>query len=318
MTEPVENLSISDQLAQRFLTQHLGEATSYLESLSPDAAASALQSVPPESIIPVWEYLSTGFGSLVFPLLATERQIALLEGLDRSIAARIAGTMPESARNDTLARLDDGTAEQIRLLLSYPEDTAGRLMDTHVFALRGTVTAGRAVEMVRQRGRGDAISIKAVDADNRLIGLVDLRDIAFSDPEKPLSELTTGVAAVVNAMDPRSAVVEKFQEFDVQEMPVIDLDGHVLGVIRHNQLLDALRTDASPDIQTMVGASRDERALSTSWFAIRKRLPWLQINLLTAFLAASVVGIFESTIATYTALAVLLPVVAGQSGNAGA
>jgi hypothetical protein len=211
MTEPVENLSISDQLAQRFLTQHLGEATSYLESLSPDAAASALQSVPPESIIPVWEYLSTGFGSLVFPLLATERQIALLEGLDRSIAARIAGTMPESARNDTLARLDDGTAEQIRLLLSYPEDTAGRLMDTHVFALRGTVTAGRAVEMVRQRGRGDAISIKAVDADNRLIGLVDLRDIAFSDPEKPLSELTTGVAAVVNAMDPRSAVVEKFR-----------------------------------------------------------------------------------------------------------
>lgn len=318
MTEPAENFSIPDRLAQRFLTHHLGEATSYLESLSPDDAAAALQSVPPESIAPVWEYLSTGFGSLVFPLLSADRQIALLEGLDRSVAARMVATMRDGEREETLARLDDGAADEIRLLLSYPEDTAGRLMDTHIFALHGSVTAGRAVEMVRQRGRGEAISIKAIDAENRLIGLVDLRDIAFSDSEKPISELTMGVAAVVSAMDSRSAVVEKFQEFDLQEMPVIDMDGRVLGVIRHNQLLDALRTDASLDIQTMVGASRDERALSTSWFAIRKRLPWLQINLLTAFLAASVVGIFEATIATYTALAILLPVVAGQSGNAGA
>lgn len=84
------------------------------------------------------------------------------------------------------------------------------------------------------------------------------------------------------------------------------------------RLLSALKDEASLDIQTMVGASRDERALSSSWFALRKRMPWLQINLLTAFLAASVVGLFEQTIATYTALAILLPVVAGQSGNAGA
>ena len=92
----------------------------------------------------------------------------------------------------------------------------------------------------------------------------------------------------------------------------------MLGVIRHSALLDAMKVQTSVDIQTMVGVSKDERALSPSWFALRKRMPWLQINLLTAFLAASVVGLFEETIATFTALAVLLPVVAGQSGNAGA
>jgi magnesium transporter len=113
-------------------------------------------------------------------------------------------------------------------------------------------------------------------------------------------------------------VVEKMQHDAVTDLPVIDFDGRLVGVIRQAKLASAVQQEASLDIQMMVGASRDERALSSATFAVAKRLPWLQINLLTAFLAASVVGLFESTIAKYTALAVLLPVVAGQSGNAGA
>jgi Mg/Co/Ni transporter MgtE len=89
-------------------------------------------------------------------------------------------------------------------------------------------------------------------------------------------------------------------------------------VVRYTSLIKAMQEVVSDDLQTMVGASKDERALSKASFAVRKRLPWLQINLLTAFLAAAVVGLFEDTIAQVTALAVLLPVVAGQSGNAGA
>jgi magnesium transporter len=99
---------------------------------------------------------------------------------------------------------------------------------------------------------------------------------------------------------------------------LIDVQGRLLGVIRHDALVTAAQEEASLDIPTMVGASKEERALSRVPFAVRKRLPWLQVNLGTAFLAASVVGIFEETIARFTALAVLLPVVAGQSGNTGA
>jgi len=98
----------------------------------------------------------------------------------------------------------------------------------------------------------------------------------------------------------------------------VDFAGQLIGVIRQSALVSAVQQEVSVDIQTMVGASRDERALSKVTFAVTKRLPWLEINLLTAFLAASVVGLFETTIAKFTALAVLLPVVAGQSGNAGA
>jgi magnesium transporter len=102
------------------------------------------------------------------------------------------------------------------------------------------------------------------------------------------------------------------------DLPVVDIDGRLAGVVRFDALVSAVEEESSADLLTMVGASRDERALSSVGFTVRKRLPWLQINLVTAFLAASVVGLFESTIAQFTALAVLLPVVAGQSGNTGA
>jgi magnesium transporter len=99
---------------------------------------------------------------------------------------------------------------------------------------------------------------------------------------------------------------------------VVDVGERLLGVIRYADLLTATQRDATADLQTMVGVSKEERAFSSAWFAVRKRLPWLQVNLATAFLASAVVGLFEDTIARFTALAILLPVVAGQSGNTGA
>lgn len=112
-------------------------------------------------------------------------------------------------------------------------------------------------------------------------------------------------------------MVEILQREPISVLPVVNHAGRFLGVIRQAELMSAVEEETSVDIQTMVGASPDEHALSRPWFAIRKRLPWLQVNLFTAFLAASVVGFFESTIAKFTALAVLMPMVAGQSGNAG-
>jgi magnesium transporter len=157
-----------------------------------------------------------------------------------------------------------------------------------------------------------------VDEDGRLDGRVDIQDLALAEPGLMLTRIARKIADAVQDTAPREEVVEKMQQDAVTDLPVIDFDGHLVGVIRQAKLAFAVEQETTLDIQTMVGASRDERALSSAIFSVRKRLPWLQINLLTAFLAASVVGLFESTIAKYTALAVLLPVVAGQSGNAGA
>jgi magnesium transporter len=160
--------------------------------------------------------------------------------------------------------------------------------------------------------------VYVVDQEGCLAGAVPLQDVALASPDTRLDALVRGIPASVPATAGRQEVIDEFETRHVPSLPVVDADGRMIGVIRHATLVEAAQEEASVDLQTMVGASRDERALSPSLFAVRRRLPWLQVNLLTAFLAAAVVGIFEDTIARFTALAVLLPVVAGQSGNTGA
>jgi len=157
------------------------------------------------------------------------------------------------------------------------------------------------------------------DDSGRLLGLVDLADVVHADPGARLESLVQITTPVrVNALTPREEIIDLFSRYRLRLLPVVDIENRLLGIIRQSTVIKAAQEEAAADLQAMVGVSRDERALSSPLLAMRKRLPWLNINLLTAFLAASVVGIFEDTIAQFTALAVLLPVVAGQSGNTGA
>jgi len=200
----------------------------------------------------------------------------------------------------------------------YEPDSAGELMDPRVPSFRGELTAQEALARLRLTKWRGLRELYLLDEDGRLAGRVDIQDLALADPEQTLARISRKIVDAVQDTAPREEVVEKMQQDAVADLPVIDFDGHLVGVIRQAKLASAVQQETTLDIQTMVGASRDERALSSSLFSVTKRLPWLQINLLTAFLAASVVGLFENTIAKYTALAVLMPVVAGQSGNAGA
>ncbi len=145
-----------------------------------------------------------------------------------------------------------------------------------------------------------------------------MQDLALADSNTTLAELSHRPPAFAELISSREEVVNILEKYRVDELPVVDINGCLQGIIRHRTLINVAKEEGSVDIQTMVGVSKDERALSKAGFSIRKRLPWLQVNLATAFLAAFVVGIFEDTIAQVTALAILLPVVAGQSGNTGA
>jgi magnesium transporter len=148
--------------------------------------------------------------------------------------------------------------------------------------------------------------------------VVRVQDLATAEPGTRVGELARPAVAWVLPVAGREEVVEHFSERRLSSLPVVDVEGRLLGVVRHAAGVAAAEAEASADIQTMVGASAEERALSGVVFAVRKRLPWLELNLATAFLASGVVALFEGTIARFTALAVLLPIVAGQSGNTGA
>ncbi|UCH90440.1 MAG: magnesium transporter, partial [Nitrospirota bacterium] len=164
----------------------------------------------------------------------------------------------------------------------------------------------------------DVHDMYVIDRNQKLVGNFSIRDLLLVDPEEKLQAVMSRDLPTIHPLESREEIVELFKERHFFTIPVVDLDDRLLGVIRNEDIIKASQEDATADLQTMVGANKDERALSPVWFSVRKRLPWLQLNLVTAFLAAFVVGMFEGTIAKFTALAVLLPVVAGQSGNTGA
>lgn len=226
--------------------------------------------------------------------------------------------VPDEKRSALLASAPVGVREELEDLMRYDLDSAGRLMDPYVACFRESATAQSALERIRASKLKRVHDVYVVDENGILTGAVPIQDLALAEHDTPMRELMHPPRGSVQAVEPKDEVVTLFEQKKLSSIPVVDHEGKLVGVIRYNTLISAAQEEALEGLQAMVGVSRDEKALSPAWFAVRKRLPWLQINLITAFLAAAVVGLFEDTIAKVTALAVLLPVVAGQSGNTGA
>jgi magnesium transporter len=302
----------------RFLLDYPREAARRIEAMPAGEVSVLLAAQPVHAVVPVWHSLATDVEQAVFIALPERRAAELLAELEPARAAALLNRLGEEERERYKQLLSAQVAAELRALMQYRPDSAGQLMDPRVLAFRGELTAQEALARLRLTGRRGLRELYLVDDDGRLDGRVYIQDLALADPEATLAQIARKISDAVQDTAPRDEVVEKMQQDAVTDLPVIDFDGRLVGAIRQAKLATAVQQETTLDIQTMVGASRDERALSRATFAVIKRLPWLQINLLTAFLAASVVGLFEGTIAKYTALAVLLPVVAGQSGNAGA
>jgi magnesium transporter len=302
----------------RFLLDYPREAARHLEAMPVQEISSMLAEQPLHAVVPVWSNLATDVEQAVFSELPEPRAAPLLAELEPARSAALLNRLDEESRARYKSLLAPQVSAEIDALMHYPPDSAGQLMDPRVFAFRADLTAQEALTRLRRGKRRGLRELFLVDEDGRLDGRVEIEDLALAEPDQILARISHKIADAVRDTDPREDVVEKMQRDTITDLPVIDFDGRLVGYIRQSTLASAVQQETSLDIQTMVGASRDERALSSATFAVAKRLPWLQINLLTAFLAASVVGLFEGTIAKFTALAVLLPVVAGQSGNAGA
>lgn len=305
-------------LDRRFFLDHPTDAAIEIESHSADSIAPAIIAQPVQVLAPVWRKLLPETGARLLTHLPDTTVNSLLAELPPNEAVQLIGQLPEEERARRLDGLDPSIRAELEMLITFPEGSAGRLMDPRVDAYRGSMTVAAAVRSLKEKRMKTARSLYIVDSDKRLLGRVFLQDLAIAKQQQHLEELMQSVAAAVEPIATQEEVTEILNNKKLIDLPVIRFDGVLLGVVTHANLVKAVQEEASTDIQTMVGASKDERALSGSMFSVRKRMPWLQINLLTAFLAAAVVGIFESTIARFTALAVLLPVVAGQSGNAGA
>ena len=307
-----------ETLGRSFLCDHPRDAAATLENMNPEDAAALLPAYPPETAVNAWTQLSPALAENILLQLEPQWAKQLLELLDTDDIAQLLGRFSEEQQQYWLAQLVPSRQKELGELLSFPPGTAGRLMDTHVYAFSGATTIGNVLQQIKRTKPDFLRHLYLVDDEQTLCGQVDIRQLVLADNEQQLRELAKPVVAEVNGLASHDEVIEQLQTHKLSNLPVVNANRRLIGVIYGADMIEALKEEIASDMQTMVGASPDERALSSSWFAVRKRLPWLQINLLTAFLAASIVGLFESTIARYTALAVLLPVAAGQSGNAGA
>lgn len=292
-------------------------ADSVVPPLAP-AEAALIAAQPPHEAMRAWESLAPDVALDVLEQLPQAQAQHLLAEADPLASIAVLTQLDGEQREVWLQRLNPEVAHELRGLLAYPKDSVGRMMDPRVSPLRTGMSVAEAIERLRHIRRSGLRELFVIDDAGRLAGCVEIHDLALAARNLPLADITRGIVAYVRDLDPREDVVDILMTQPISTLPVVNISGHLIGVIRQDELMAAVEEETSVDMQTMVGASPDERALSSPIFAVKKRLPWLQINLLTAFLAAAVVGLFESTVAQFTALAVLLPVVAGQSRNAGA
>ncbi|MDZ7685930.1 MAG: magnesium transporter [Gammaproteobacteria bacterium] len=302
-------------LRNQYLERHPARAARLVER--DPTVARRLQVLPRAELARLFDHLDPARIREIFHLLTDEQQVELLSTAGIRTVLMILRGLGDEERERLLERLPSGVSTELRKLLAFPEGSAGAYMDRPIAQFQDTMTVGEALERLRTSKLQRIRSVYVIGADLKLVGRVDVQDMAMADHDTPLVSITHPVEGVANLTSPTEELVDIFDAHRTDSVPIIDQEGKLLGVVRYTSLFQAAEDEATVDIQTMVGASADERALSPAWTAVRKRLPWLHINLLTAFLAASVVGMFESIIAQFTALAILLPVVAGQSGNAG-
>jgi magnesium transporter len=305
------------ELARAFIREFPAEASRRLDELPAHEIARVLRAEPARHAVPLMERLAPNLVVDILASLSADARRDIVTTMDPVRAVAVLGWMDEAARAELLDLLAPSLARELRRMAEYPPESAGRLMDPRAVGFAPGTTVQQALDRLRAVRKRRVSDIFLTDSERHLTGMVPLQALAVA-PSDALVETLAQPVFAVQAIDPQEEVVEHFSKRRLSSLPVVDFEGRLLGVIRADTLALTAQEDVAADMQAMVGASRQERALSPVLFAVRKRLPWLEVNLATAFLAASVVGLFEDTIARFTALAVLLPVVAGQSGNTGA
>lgn len=310
-------ISAKQKLINGFFRQFPGDAASVLNGFSAEQIIDYLKGQDTHNSQQVFTRLNPDIATEVIGMMDDTLFTQIFSNIDAYLGARLLSRLDERTAEAKTALLPSSLALEIKELMSYPMDLAGHLMNPVVTTFHPDNTVEEVLKRLRVLGDRKIVNIHIVETDGTFLGIVPLQEIAISEPKVKLQSIMEAPLGVINALAPREDVVELLEERKIIHLPVIDINNKLLGVIRNDELVTASKEEATEDLQAMFGAGREERALSKVSFAVRSRLPWLHINLVTAFLAATVVGIFEDTIARITVLAVFLPVVAGQSGNTG-
>ena len=265
-----------------------------LSELGPEAGAALLAGRSAEEIVKFTQDLPSDDVAAIIDNLPEELSAAVLELMQKKPASADVGE-----------------------LLEYPEKTAGRIMNPKVFALSEDMTAAEAIAALQaSRDVEMVFYLYVIDARRHLVGVVSLRRLLLVPPDTPLKRIMTTDLISARVDTDQEEVARQVASYNLLAIPVVDEENKLAGVITVDDVIDVIKDEATEDVYRLAGLASDDCVFTTPTDSLRKRLPWLIVNLATAFIAASVVKLFEGTITLVTSLAVFMPVVAGMGGNA--
>ena len=299
-----------------YMSLHPSDRAAVLTELPAGIRRSLAQEMQPETLAGLLDYMEPRISARVLRQFSADALADVLDLTDPATSTEILGRLPGGKRLDTIAAME--ASRPVEALLRYEEDSIGRLADARTPVLSEDTTVPIALDRLRLMGTAaeEMRSLLVVNNYGFLVGSLNPVRLALARPSATVGQIMDrDITSVTTSMDEQVAV-QIMSQLRVSELPVVEEDGRLVGLVRAEDAVEVVEDIATEDMYRMAGIG-EERITGPLAESVRSRFPWLALNLVTVFLAAAVIGLFESTIARVVALAAFLPVVAGQGGIGG-
>lgn len=311
--------------------QNLIELQRKLEVLHPADVAHILEALPLDDRLTVWQLVkSDRDGDILLEVSDAVREtliadmddheiLAAAKDLDADELADLAAELPRDVVHELMETLDAQQRERVRSALSYEEDQVGALMDFEMVTIREDVSLEVVLRYLRRLKElpGHTDKLFVVDYDGVLKGVLPIKRLLVNDPERQVAEVMASDPVTFHPDEDAYEAAQAFERYDLVSTPVVDKGGKLIGRLTIDEMVDLIREESESEVLSMAGLREEEDIFASVWKSLRNRWAWLAINLVTAFVASRVIGLFDGSIEKLVALAALMPIVAGIGGNSG-
>lgn len=302
-----------------------------LEALHPADIAYILEALPPEQRLELWNLVKADRdGDVLLEVSDPVREslladmdrrelLAAAAGLDADELAELAEDLPEDVLDELMLRLNTEERKRVQAAMAWEDDQVGAIMDFDMVTLREDVTLETVLRYLRRLKQlpDQTDKLFVVNEDMVLTGVLPIRWLLVNDPARRVGEVMAADANTFRPADAVTEVAQAFERYDLVTAPVVDAEGKLIGRLTIDAMVDVIREESDAEVRERFGLREDEDIFASVWSSLRNRWAWLAINLVTAFIASRVIGVFENSIHQLVALATLMPIVAGIGGNSG-
>lgn len=323
-----EHQELVESLVHR---QNLAELQRKLDALHPADVAHILEALPLDDRLTVWQLVKAERdGDILLEVSDAVREtliadmddhelLAAAKEMDADELADLAPELPRDVVHELMETLDAQQRERVRSALSYEEDQVGALMDFEMVTIREDVSLEVVLRYLRRLKElpGHTDKLFVVDYDGVLKGVLPIKRLLVNDPEKQVADVMASDPVTFHPDEDAYEAAQAFERYDLVSTPVVDKGGKLIGRLTIDEMVDLIREESESEVLSMAGLREEEDIFASVWKSVRNRWAWLAVNLVTAFIASRVIGLFDGSIEKLVALAALMPIVAGIGGNSG-